>query len=121
MKSDKLVTDEVVARCKALRDSRGVRAATIQLRNRPATRALRVEEDGLAIAAEAGLRNLEPACSVTRAAAESAGALVHPDQDRSLAVCPLLPDSGNFVSRSSCGAQGRAATSIASKLGRCAG
>lgn len=98
VEGDQLVADEVVARGEAL----GNRAspslvAPNELGDIPARRRLSVEEYLDAVTVETSLIDLEPAATRAIAGAEGTRALVHPDNDRSLAVCPLLPDSGDAI------------------------
>jgi hypothetical protein len=46
---------------------------------------------------ETGLIYFEPAASRAVTGAEGSRALVHPDEDRPLAVCPLLPGGDDAV------------------------
>jgi hypothetical protein len=106
MEGDQLVADEIVARSKTLRDRAGPRlVSTNQLGDVPARRSLGVEEDCDAVAVEAGLVNLEPVGPGPVAGAEGSGALVHPDDDGALAVCPLAPGGRDAVAGGGRGAQ----------------
>jgi len=92
VQGDELVAHEVVAGRQVLGDGTLPLTAADDLGNVPTRGLLGVEEDLNAVAVEAGLVDLKPAGAVARARAEGALALVQPDQDRALAIRPLLPD-----------------------------
>lgn len=122
MEGDQLVADEVVARGKPLGDSAGPGLVTAdEFGDIPARRRLGVEEDLGAVAVEAGLVDLEPPRPGAVAGAEGAGALVHPHDDGSLAVCPLAPDGGDAVARCHGGVEGCRGAAVAAELGGAAG
>lgn len=65
----------------------------------------------------AHLVNLEPALALAVAGGEGAGALVHPDHDGALLVCPLGPDGGDVLPGRDGGAQCSRRAAVASHLG----
>ena len=116
------MADEVVAGGEALRDRAGpLLVASHELGDAPARGVLAVEEDGDAVAAEAGLVNLEPALAGAVAAAEGARALVHPHEDGALGVRPLLPDGRDLVAGGGRGELSGRAAAVATQLSGRAG
>lgn len=118
VEGNQLVADEVVARGEPLGNGAGPGLVTAnELGDVPARRRLGVEEDLGAVAVEAGLVDLEPACPGAVAGAEGAGALVHPHDDGSLAVRPLAPYGGDAVARCHGGVEGCRGAAVAAELG----
>lgn len=118
VEGDQLVPDEVVARREALGDGAGpLLVAADELGDVPARGPLGVEEDGLAVALEAGLVDLEPARPGPVARREGPRALVHPHQDRALGVRPLAPDGRDLVARRGRGRERGRRAPVAAHLG----
>lgn len=113
---NQLVADEVVARREVGNRARPLPTAN-EVGDAPAGRALAVEEDGLAVAREAALVDLEPAAARAVAGAEVAVALVHPDHDGALGVSPLLPGRDDLVAGRGDGAYGGVGAAVAADLG----
>lgn len=98
MEGNQLVADQVVARGESGWDCAGpLLIAANKLGNVPPRGGFGVEEDLDAVSVEASLVNLEPTRTRAIAGTEGTSTLVHPDQDWSLAVCPLSPDSRDAV------------------------
>lgn len=118
VQGDQLVTEEVVARGETLGDGAGpLLVSADELGDVPAGRTLGVEEDGLAVAFEAGLVDLEPAGAGAVAGGEGAGALVHPHEDGALGVGPLLPDGRDLVTGGGGGGERGGGATVAAHLG----
>lgn len=118
VQGDELVADEVVARSERSGDPAGPRlVAADQLGNVPARGGLAVEEDLGAVPKEARLVNLEPPAARPVARAKGPRALVHPHEDRALAVRPLLPDRRHVGTRRHRGRLCRRRAAVAAHLG----
>ena len=118
MQRNQLVPNQIIPRRQARGDlARPLLVPAHQLGNIPPRRPLGVEEDLDAVAVEAGVVDLEPACAGAVARGEGARALVHPDEDGALGVGPLAPCGGDGVAGGGGGGEGGRGAAVAAHFG----